>query len=94
MEQIERFRPQKAIVVGAGFIGLEMAENLKLKGLDVTIVEKAPHVLPPLDEEMAMFISNELESKRSRSLHRNLQPSLKTRAELSYLKTAPRLKQI
>ncbi len=53
-------QPKNATVIGAGFIGLEMAENLRKKGLDVTIVEKAPHVLPPLDEEMAAYIKNEL----------------------------------
>lgn len=61
MAAIENKNPQKAVVIGAGFIGLEMAENLHLKGLEVTIVEKAPHVLPPLDEEMAAFVKNELE---------------------------------
>ncbi|SDB29672.1 NADPH-dependent 2,4-dienoyl-CoA reductase, sulfur reductase [Streptococcus henryi] len=49
-----------ATVIGAGFIGLEMAEALAKKGLSVTIVEKAPHVLPPLDEEMAAFVQAEL----------------------------------
>lgn len=53
-------QPKKAIVVGAGFIGLEMAENLKKRGLEVSIVELAPHVLPSLDEEMAVHIQNEL----------------------------------
>ncbi len=60
MGSINNENPKKAIVIGAGFIGLEMAENLKKRGLDVTIVEKAPHVLPPFDEEMAAFIKNEL----------------------------------
>lgn len=53
-------QPKKAVVVGAGFIGLEMAENLKKRGLTVSIVELAPHVLPSLDEEMAVHIQNEL----------------------------------
>lgn len=53
-------QPKKAVVVGAGFIGLEMAENLKKRGLAVSIVELAPHVLPSLDEEMAVYIQNEL----------------------------------
>lgn len=53
-------QPKEAVVIGAGFIGLEMAENLRKRGLKVTIVEKAPHVLPPLDEEMAAFIQAEL----------------------------------
>lgn len=51
---------KEAVVIGAGFIGLEMAENLSKRGLNVTIVEKAPHVLPPLDEEMAAAVQNEL----------------------------------
>lgn len=53
-------KPQKAVVVGAGFIGLEMAENLQKSGLQVTIVEQAPHVLPTLDEEMAVYVQQEL----------------------------------
>ncbi len=52
--------PKKAVVIGAGFIGLEMAEALKHQGLHVSVVEMAPHVLPPFDEEMAMFIQKEL----------------------------------
>ena len=52
--------PEEAVVIGAGFIGLEMAENLAKCGLQVTIVEKAPHVLPPLDQEMAAFVQAEL----------------------------------
>jgi NADPH-dependent 2,4-dienoyl-CoA reductase/sulfur reductase-like enzyme/rhodanese-related sulfurtransferase len=44
---------RRAVVVGGGFVGLEMAENLARRGLAVTIVEMAPHVLPPLDVEMA-----------------------------------------
>ena len=52
--------PKEAVVIGAGFIGLEMAENLAKRGLQVTIVEKAPHVLPSLDQEMAAFVQEEL----------------------------------
>lgn len=63
MTNIDQENPKKAVVVGAGFIGLEMAENLKKRGLAVALIEKAPHVLPPLDEEMAAFVKNELVSK-------------------------------
>lgn len=63
MNQIKTTSVSETIVIGAGFIGLEMAENLHARGLKVTIVEKAPHVLPPLDEEMAAFVTNKLESK-------------------------------
>lgn len=63
MKQLEEKETAEAVVIGAGFIGLEMAENLHARGLKVTIVEKAPHVLPPLDEEMAAFVTQELERK-------------------------------
>lgn len=52
--------PKEAVVIGAGFIGLEMTENLSKRGLQVTIVEKVPHVLSPLDQEMATFLQAEL----------------------------------
>ena len=60
MSYIDQQQPKKAVVVGAGFIGLEMIENLAEKGLEVTLVEQAPHVLPSLDKEMAAFVSQEL----------------------------------
>jgi NADPH-dependent 2,4-dienoyl-CoA reductase/sulfur reductase-like enzyme/rhodanese-related sulfurtransferase len=52
--------PSTAVVIGAGFIGLEMAENLVRQGIHVTIVEAASQVLPPLDPEMAILVSDEL----------------------------------
>lgn len=52
----------KATVIGAGFIGLEMAESLVKKGYQVSVVEMAPHVLPPLDQEMASFVEAELKA--------------------------------
>lgn len=61
-EFIDAHQPKKAVVIGAGFIGLEMAESLAHRGLEVTIVEKAPQVLPPFDEEMAAYITKELEA--------------------------------
>jgi NADPH-dependent 2,4-dienoyl-CoA reductase/sulfur reductase-like enzyme/rhodanese-related sulfurtransferase len=50
---IEARRLARAVVVGGGFIGLEMAENLARRDLQVTILEKLPQVMPPLDAEMA-----------------------------------------
>ncbi|QCX73990.1 Coenzyme A disulfide reductase [Streptomyces sp. YIM 121038] len=49
-----------AVVVGAGFIGVEAAENLRERGLTVTLVELADQVLPPLDAEMAAPLTTEL----------------------------------
>lgn len=60
---IEEAQPKKAVVIGAGFIGLEMVESLAHQGLEVALVEQAPHILPTLDEEMAAFISEELQDK-------------------------------
>lgn len=52
-----------AVVVGAGYIGLEMAENLKHRGMSVAIVEFADQILPPLDKEMALPVENHLRSR-------------------------------
>ena len=57
---IEEKQPKTALVIGAGFIGLEMAENLAHKGLSVTVVEKMDQVLAPLDADMAKLIHREL----------------------------------
>ncbi len=51
---------KRAVVVGGGFIGLEMAENLVHRGLDVTIVEMLGQVMPPLDPEMARLVEEHL----------------------------------
>jgi pyruvate/2-oxoglutarate dehydrogenase complex dihydrolipoamide dehydrogenase (E3) component/rhodanese-related sulfurtransferase len=48
------------VVVGGGFIGLEMVENLVRRGLEVTLVELAPQVMPPLDPEMASLVAERL----------------------------------
>ncbi|QIM16619.1 FAD-dependent oxidoreductase [Leucobacter insecticola] len=51
---------RKAVVLGAGFIGIEAAEALRMQGLEVDIVEFAPHVLPPLETEIAVPVTAEL----------------------------------
>ncbi|HBE77061.1 MAG TPA: hypothetical protein DDW65_04665 [Firmicutes bacterium] len=60
---VEKQKPKRAVVVGAGFIGLEMAENLHLKGVKVTIVDVADHVIAPLDYEMAAIVHQHLKTK-------------------------------
>lgn len=51
---------EKAIIVGAGFIGLEVAENLRERGLSVSVIQRGSHVLPTLDPEMAGALADEL----------------------------------
>ena len=62
MEQVqaEGSRQPRAVVLGAGFIGLEAVEALVHRGFAVTIVEFAPHVLPPVDADLATLIHREL----------------------------------
>ena len=59
-EFIEREQPRRATVVGAGFIGLEMAENLREHGLEVTVVQRGGHVMPIFDSDMASLLHNHL----------------------------------
>ena len=54
---------KQAVVVGGGFIGLEMAENLTRRGIAVTIVEMLPQVMPPIDPEMAVLVQDHLVAK-------------------------------
>lgn len=60
---IEKNCPKKAVVVGGGFIGLEMAENLHALGLEVSIVEMLNQVMAPLDFEMAEIVHEHIRSK-------------------------------
>ncbi len=53
--------PRTAVVIGAGFVGLETAENLAHRGIATTVVEMAPQVLTPLDPELAVLVAAELE---------------------------------
>lgn len=60
-DRIDSSSVRHAVIVGAGFIGLEMAEVLHQIGIAVTIVDKAPHVLPPMDEDIARFLELRLQ---------------------------------
>ncbi len=62
-QYIEQKQARHALVVGAGFIGLEMAENLHHAGLKVTIVEMAEQVMTPLDYSMAALVHQHLKTK-------------------------------
>lgn len=60
---VDETKPKRAIIVGAGFIGLEVAENLHLRGVKVTVVELADHVIGPLDFEMASIVHQHMKVK-------------------------------
>jgi NADPH-dependent 2,4-dienoyl-CoA reductase/sulfur reductase-like enzyme/rhodanese-related sulfurtransferase len=53
-------KPADAVVIGGGFIGVEIAENLIHKGIKTTVVEAAPQLLAPLDPEMATLVAKEM----------------------------------
>jgi len=55
--------PKTAVVIGAGFIGLELAENLLHRGLAVTLIEASSQVMPPLDPELAVLVEDELRAQ-------------------------------
>lgn len=60
---VDNEKPKRAVVVGGGFIGLEMAENLVERGVEVTVVEMANQVMAPLDYEMATIVHAHLVKK-------------------------------
>ncbi len=57
---IEERKPKNAVVIGGGFIGLEVAENLRHAGLDVTVAEAMDQVLAPVDYEMAQIVQSNM----------------------------------
>ena len=60
---IQDYHPEKALVIGGGFIGLETAEALKTIGLDVTVVELQNQLLPPLDQDLTCFVEDHIQIK-------------------------------
>ena len=67
VEDVERLAravdqvPRHAVIIGGGFIGVEIAENLRERGVATTIVEAADQILAPLDPEMAQLVGDEVE---------------------------------
>ncbi|MFM8205324.1 MAG: FAD-dependent oxidoreductase, partial [Actinomycetales bacterium] len=61
-------KPKSAVVIGGGFIGVEMAENLVHRGIKTSLVEASDQVLAPLDPEMALLVANEM-TKNGVELH-------------------------
>jgi NADPH-dependent 2,4-dienoyl-CoA reductase/sulfur reductase-like enzyme len=68
LASMRRRRVGKAVVVGAGFVGLEVAEQLAELGTRVAVVQDSPQVLNPLDAEMAKLVERELQREGRRAL--------------------------
>ena len=74
VEDVERIfnrvaqKPANAVVIGGGFIGVEIAENLIHRGINTSIVEASPQLLAPLDPEMATLVAKEM-AKNKVELH-------------------------
>ena len=62
-EFIEQHHPRSAVLAGGGFIGIELVENLRDLGLDVTVVQRPKQLLNPLDADMAAFLHAQLREK-------------------------------
>ncbi|MDL2274493.1 FAD-dependent oxidoreductase, partial [Oscillospiraceae bacterium OttesenSCG-928-G22] len=70
-DYIEANKPRSAVIVGGGFIGVEMAENLTHAGLEVTMVELADQILAPLDRDMACEVQRHVRQKGVKLLLEN-----------------------
>jgi NADPH-dependent 2,4-dienoyl-CoA reductase/sulfur reductase-like enzyme len=60
---VQRERPRRAVIIGAGYIGAEMAESFHELGLETTVIGRPPQVLKRFDADMAQLLQDELESK-------------------------------
>jgi NADPH-dependent 2,4-dienoyl-CoA reductase/sulfur reductase-like enzyme/rhodanese-related sulfurtransferase len=60
VKYLDEQKPKRAVVIGGGFIGVEMAEAFHHRGIHVTIVERNPHILPLLDRDMAAHLQNQI----------------------------------
>lgn len=91
-------KPDNAVVVGGGFIGLEMAEQLHRRGLQVTVIEALPQVMAPLDPEMAAWLHQILRDKNIKlhlgdpvSKFERAGPEEKAQASIIELKSGQRI---
>lgn len=60
---VDTAQPKQAVIIGGGFIGIEMAENLAARGIEVTIIERGNQIMAPLDLEMASILHTHLTEK-------------------------------
>lgn len=62
-EAVDKIEVKSVVVIGGGYVGVEMAENLIERGLKVTLVEAAPHILAPFDSDISVLLEKELSEK-------------------------------
>ena len=67
-EAVENGKLKSAVVVGGGFIGVETAENLREMGLQVSLIQRSNHILPPVDYDIASFLHAHMREKGVRLL--------------------------
>lgn len=67
-EFCDKNAPESAVIIGGGYIGIEIAENLQKLGIKITIVELTGHIIPPIDGDTAAELHNHLRSKGIRLL--------------------------
>ena len=58
---IDTSKPKSAVIIGTGFIGMEVCDNLKKLGIKVALIEKLPQVTPGLDSDMAVYVKEHIE---------------------------------
>ncbi|KAB1439735.1 FAD-dependent oxidoreductase [Candidatus Galacturonibacter soehngenii] len=59
---IHKNQPKKAVIIGTGFIGLEVCDNLKKLGIEISLVERLPQIMPALDLDMAVYLEEHLKT--------------------------------
>lgn len=89
---VDENKPKHAVVIGGGFIGLEMAENLHLRGMEVTIIDLANQVMAPLDFEMAQIVHEELINKGVNLLLEDAVNEFKDKGRTLILKSGKEIK--
>ena len=91
---IEEKKPRRAAVVGGGYVGIEMAENLKHAGLDVVVIEAAEQVMGPLDVEMARIVEQELLANGIRLILKDAVQSFQGEQQIDILLGSGRQEQV
>ena len=91
---IDEKKPRHATVIGGGFIGVEMVENLRERGIDVILVEMANQVMPPIDYEMARYVHEHMRNHNVELVLEDGVDALEEDGAIVRLKSGSDIKQI